>query len=258
MSVIIDWKHSSLPLKWEVIFGNKKPIILDIGCGNGDFLIHMSKNKNYNFVGIEIADEYILKAQKKVEKNLIGNVKLLKTDAYFALECLFSEKTIEGIYVNFPDPWEKKKQQERRLFKKDFINILASRLKKGAKVTLLTDHEGFKKFVVRNFEENGYFKKVLIEENPEELRDYPETNYLKKWRSLKKKIYVVQYELKKNYKNSGCSISLESDIPNIEFKKKVEINKLISFLSDYTYKGDFIFHVRRVFYERKKGEISFT
>ena len=141
------------------------------------------------------------------------------------------------------------------MFRKDFIEIIATKLKKDGVINLLTDHKEFKEFVIKNIEQTGYLKKINIEENPLGLNNYPETNYMRKWRKMKKPIFFLQYKVKKNCDTWQSPVVVKNDISNIEIKKKMEIDEIASILYNYSYSKKSVFHITRVFKEKNKKEL---
>ena len=93
---------------WNELFGNNNDIEIEIGTGKGKFIISKAiDNPNTNYIGIEKYDSPLVSAVKKLENLEIKNLKLICYDALF-IEELF-DKEISKIYLNFSDPWPKKK-----------------------------------------------------------------------------------------------------------------------------------------------------
>lgn len=108
--------------KWKNVFGNDKPIHIEIGMGKGDFIIGMAKNNpNINFIGIEMYDSVIVKAVQKLENEELDNLKLIRMDARL-IEDVF-DKEIDLIYLNFSDPWPKTRAAKKRLTHEIFFNL---------------------------------------------------------------------------------------------------------------------------------------
>ena len=106
--------------KWKNLFKNDNPIYIEIGMGKGKFLLENAlKYKNINYIGIERFDSVMAKAIKKIPKD-IGNIKLIRMNA-LDIDKVFS-KEIDLIYLNFSDPWPKKRWHDRRLTSKIFLD----------------------------------------------------------------------------------------------------------------------------------------
>ena len=111
--------------KWNEVFGNNNPIYIEIGMGKGDFIIENAKTyPNINFIGIEKFDSVIVRAIEKVPEDL-NNLKLIRMDAK-EIDEVFKEE-VERIFLNFSDPWPKKRHHDRRLtshiFLKKYDNV---------------------------------------------------------------------------------------------------------------------------------------
>lgn len=99
---------------WNKVFKNNNPIDIEIGMGKGDFIIGMAKeNPNINFIGIEMFDSVLVRAVQKLENEEIPNLRLIRMDAN-EIDKVF-EKEIDKLYLNFSDPWPKKRHEKRRL-----------------------------------------------------------------------------------------------------------------------------------------------
>ena len=100
--------------KYSEVFGNNNPIELEIGMGKGNFIIDKAmKNPNINFIGVERYESVVCRALEKLENTNLTNVKIICIDA-FELDDVF-DKEISTIYLNFSDPWPKKRHAKRRL-----------------------------------------------------------------------------------------------------------------------------------------------
>jgi tRNA (guanine-N7-)-methyltransferase len=194
MGFIIDWRGRDYPLDLNSIFGRDSEVELEIGFGNGLFLMQVaSDHKEKNFVGIELVNFFARKAEKKIIKAELENVRLFVGDAKLLLLILFHDRTFDQIYLNFPDPWFKKRHKKRRMLKVCFNRLLAKRLKDGGVVSIATDHSEFRDFVIESMLDSGSF----ISEYPEGFTlenpgTYP-TKYEQKWRSQGKEIYYMKF-----------------------------------------------------------------
>lgn len=107
---------------YKELFGNDFPIHLEIGAGKGQFLILMAKtNPDINFIGVEVKESILVRAIQKLEDKNISNLKFIVWDA-LALDKVFDYE-ISTIYLNFSDPWPKKKHHKRRLTAPLFLKV---------------------------------------------------------------------------------------------------------------------------------------
>ncbi len=124
--------------EWSLEFNNDNPICLEIGMGKGDFIYNMAiKYPNINFIGIEKYSGVIARAIKKYPIKL-PNLRIINMDALNLNEIFRQE--IDTIYLNFSDPWPKKRQAKRRLTSEIFLNIYEECFKAKTKIVMKTDN----------------------------------------------------------------------------------------------------------------------
>ena len=118
--------------KWKSVFNNKNKIYLEIGMGKGSFLIeHARRNKKVNYIGFEKYPSVLLNALETIENENLTNIKIICADAYKVDEIFYKE--ISKLYLNFSDPWPKKRHIKRRLTSDVFLKKYNS-IFKGLKV----------------------------------------------------------------------------------------------------------------------------
>ncbi|MEF3255762.1 MAG: tRNA (guanosine(46)-N7)-methyltransferase TrmB [Deferribacterales bacterium] len=166
---------------------------VEIGIGNGEFITHYaSERKNENFLGFEIYRKIFRKARARVQKNNLKNVRLIQYDASFFVP-LLQDNSVLNFYINFPDPWPKKKHNKRRLLKDQFLKIIAKKLVKGGKLFIATDHVDYAQDILRNlkvvFELKPQFENYFINE----LIDYYPTKYYRKF-AIKSQVHFFVME----------------------------------------------------------------
>ena len=131
----VDW-----PLKQEALFPRVQPLIVEIGFGNGDFLIHLANSHpEQNIIGFEISSQSMDRAESKIEKLGLENVRPIHARAETALAHLLAPESVYEFHINYPDPWFKKKHRRRRLIRRETADLLASRLVQGGRLLLATD-----------------------------------------------------------------------------------------------------------------------
>lgn len=165
--------------KWNEIFGNDKPTRLEIGCGKGDFVKGMAeKNQDVNFIAIEKATDIIVLALEKVKMAGLDNVRFINCDAAILNE-VFPENFFDTIYINFPDPWPKKRHTKRRLTSASFLNIFKKLLTPDGSIHFKTDNRDLFDYSLESFVENGYrLENVTFDLKTEELKyDNVKTEY---------------------------------------------------------------------------------
>ncbi|MBF0281450.1 MAG: tRNA (guanosine(46)-N7)-methyltransferase TrmB [Zetaproteobacteria bacterium] len=120
-----------------------QPIVLEVGFGNGDFLAHLAQTHlDWQMIGIEIYLPGVAKAVSKIDEvGVIERCRISQLPAQFVLNHLIPDQSLDGIFINHPDPWPKKKHFKRRIIQKDFAQLLTSRLKMGGFIKLASDIE---------------------------------------------------------------------------------------------------------------------
>ena len=128
------------PVDWDELFGTARPLILEIGFGQGQFLLHLaSTHPDHHIVGLEISNRCLVKAETAIERRQIDNVRVIHTLAETALYHLFEPATLTQVHINFPDPWFKTRHGHRRLMQRDTLDAIVSRLVPGGMLYLATD-----------------------------------------------------------------------------------------------------------------------
>jgi tRNA (guanine-N7-)-methyltransferase len=121
------------------LFLNKAPIKIEIGTGKGDFIINLAKqNPNINFIGIEKYDSVLVRVTQKLEKEAIPNLRLILMDA-LNIDKVFNQE-IDTIYLNFSDPWPKKRHTNRRLTSPIFLEKYNHIFKSNNHIIMKTDN----------------------------------------------------------------------------------------------------------------------
>lgn len=127
--------------KWNDFFGNHNPIYLELGTGRGEFIIQMAKKyPKYNFIGLELNESQIATAAKRLERENIKNLKLIKDDAR-NIANIFG-KEIDTIYLTFSEPWPKKRDEKNRFTHESYLKLYDRIFKKDKHIILKTDNKG--------------------------------------------------------------------------------------------------------------------
>ena len=140
--------------KWKSLFNNDNPIYIEIGMGKGKFILENAlKYKDINYIGIERFDSVMAKAIKKIPNDL-DNLKLIRMNA-LDIDKVFS-KEIDLIYLNFSDPWPKKRWHDRRLTSKIFLDKYDSLFKDTKRIEMKTDNQDLFIYSLETLSSNGY------------------------------------------------------------------------------------------------------
>ena len=173
----------------DVDFDFQQKTCLEIGTGRGDFIVNMGeKHPELQWIGIEMnVDALAITAKKVVEKGL-KNIQLIRQN-FQVIAPFFKDESLEKIYLNFSDPWPKKRHAKRRLTASSFLQEYRRLLKKEGELIIKTDNYPLFLFTLEELEKEKW--NVILLESPYETihEDDACTEYETKFRSLKQPIY---------------------------------------------------------------------
>lgn len=136
-------------LDFGALFSGYSKIDLEIGFCSGEFLAeYANANKDTAFIGIEKKHKYLLRGRKILMRRLTAdNVRILCFDAMPVIEMLVPEKTLNAIHIYFPDPWPKKRHNDRRTVRERNLRIMWKTLIPGGRIYIATDHPDYAEFM---------------------------------------------------------------------------------------------------------------
>ncbi len=168
-------------------------IRVEIGMGKGEFLLEIAKsNPEIGFIGVEIANEPLLKAVFRFAKEGLSNVKVIKHDARYVFD-LFDANSVECVYVNFPEPWFKFKKIKHALLNADALKKIERALKKGGNIELLTDNLAYAVSVVTALETQTTLRNTQ-NRCIDIFNGSVDTYFERRWKKRERTIYRVVYE----------------------------------------------------------------
>ena len=131
--------YNNIKGKWHEFFGNNNPIILELGCGYGDYTIGLAnKFTDKNYIGIDIKGERLWAGADLALKNKLSNVVFLQSEIY-NLQYFFRAGEVSEIWITFPDP--QKEKPTKRLTTSIYLNIYKQVLKSNGAIHLKTDSD---------------------------------------------------------------------------------------------------------------------
>ncbi|MGC9529529.1 MAG: tRNA (guanosine(46)-N7)-methyltransferase TrmB [Candidatus Bipolaricaulaceae bacterium] len=176
-----------LPGPWGAVFGRRAPLAVEIGFGNGEFLVRTAQQRpDWDFVGLELALTCLVKAGAKLAEAGVANVRLAKVDGRFALRELFWPGQLVRVYANFPCPWPKARHSDRRLVDGELARTLAHVLAPGGVFELTTDVDWYADRAAAALRAGGWFE---LEGPAPAGEGSTGTRYERKWRGQGRPIF---------------------------------------------------------------------
>lgn len=155
---------------WKNTFSDYKEIRMELGCGKGRFTCEQAlRDPEMMLIAIEKVPDAMVVAMERVCQQNIPNVRFLDRDAEL-LPDMFNPGEISRIYINFPDPWPKKKQFKRRLTAPAFLDRYKALLPEGGEVWFKSDNGPLFDWSLESFRANGWTLKEMPEGTP--MTDY--------------------------------------------------------------------------------------
>ena len=181
--------------EWQSQFGNSQPIKLEIGFGMGDFLIEMATREPHsNFVGIDFSQNGIRKIMARIKNLQLNNIRVVYGDVREKIPLLFENGELDTVYINFPDPWPRKRHFKRRLIKPALVKLIARKLAPAGHVYLATDSEPYALEILEYFNAEPLLQNVNPESGFFADRDHlPKTKYEKSFIYAGDKIHYLEY-----------------------------------------------------------------
>lgn len=176
---------------WSDVFKNNHDIHIEIGTGKGNFLLAMAKEyPDINFIGIEKYESVLVRAIEKTQDLELPNIRFILFDAK-EIENLFQAE-IKTIYLNFSDPWPKKRHENRRLTSPAFLKKYDTIFKGDRRIVQKTDNIGLFAYSLEKLSQHGYLlEKVSLDLQNEAIKNFP-TEYETKFMELGFKINYVE------------------------------------------------------------------
>lgn len=183
--------------KWNKFFNNNNKIYIEIGMGKGDFIFENAlKYPDINFIGIEKYDSVIARAIEKIENSdyVVNNLRLIRMDAKEIEDVFLNE--IDRIYLNFSDPWPKKRHSERRLTSNTFLKKYDNIFKNNKEIIMKTDNTSLFEYSLVTLSNNNYkFESISLDLHNSDIVDNIMTEYEKKF--TKKGVKINYLKAKK-------------------------------------------------------------
>lgn len=181
----------------EEIFGREAPLVMEIGCGKGQFVCEYAKrNPDKNIIAIECVPTVLVEACERVKEEKIENIRFLEMRAEY-LSLFMKEKSVTEIYLNFSTPYPKNKHECHRLTYKDFLNIYKRLLVDDGFIAQKTDSQCFFEYSLESFSQNGFvLSEISLDLHKSDFEGNIVTEYEQKFVNQGLPIYRVVAKMK--------------------------------------------------------------
>ncbi|MGN0865161.1 MAG: tRNA (guanosine(46)-N7)-methyltransferase TrmB [Akkermansia sp.] len=171
------------------IFGAGERCEVDLGCGDGGFLLRMAEHyPERRFLGVERLLGRVRKVCRDSDRLGLENLRCLRAESRYFLEWMIEPSSISRLHYLFPDPWPKEKHHKNRLVQESFLPVLHRALAPQGEFLFKTDHEEYFLWVCERMEASPLFYRA--EWNAE---FYPKTDFQQQWEALGKSIFAARY-----------------------------------------------------------------
>ncbi|MDQ2918581.1 MAG: tRNA (guanosine(46)-N7)-methyltransferase TrmB [Verrucomicrobiota bacterium] len=132
------------PLDVISIFGRTARLEIDLGCGDGSFLVALAEeDPATNFLGVERLAGRVRSACRKIGARGLTNAKIVREDIQHAVQQFFAPGSVDVFHLMFPDPWPKRRHFSRRTLSESFLRAVRRALQPGGELRIATDHADY-------------------------------------------------------------------------------------------------------------------
>lgn len=161
--------------KWHEYFGNDHPIVLELGCGKGEYTVGLArKYPERNFIGIDLKGARIWRGAKTALEENLRNAAFIRTQVD-RLYNFFLPGEVSEIWITFPDPQPQKTRERKRLTSPNFLQRYRKVLKPDGVIHLKTDNSGIFEYTLQVIKEHNY---PLIRYSLDISKDFPDDELL--------------------------------------------------------------------------------
>ena len=167
-----------------------RPLEIDLGCGDGAFLMGMAREfPDRDFLGVERLLGRVRKVCKKITRGSIPNARILRLESRYTVEWLLPENSIARLHLLCPDPWPKFRHHRRRLMQSVFFEAVRRALEPGGEFLFMTDHEEYFQWACGKVAEYGKFERLDWEDGD---FFYPKTDFQIQWEAEGKSMWRLR------------------------------------------------------------------
>lgn len=171
------------------------PLVVEIGFGRGEFLMALAaEHPERAFLGVEYSGKRVLKMARRVARSGLANLRLIQARGEDVVEELLEPGSVETFWINFPDPWPKKRHHRRRLIQPERVHALALRLVPGGRLQVATDDVAYAEWIAEVLAAEPLLENVLAPEPfAREMPGRRATAYELEWRAEGRPLHFFTY-----------------------------------------------------------------
>jgi tRNA (guanine-N7-)-methyltransferase len=203
----VDWRISAEDVRakgWDALFTGEgetaaatasRRFVVEIGFGRGEFLLGLAQAEPATrFVGVEYSFKRVLKTARRLARTELCNVRLLQETGEFVVQELLPDASVDEFWINFPDPWPKKRHARRRLLRPAFVHAAARRLRPGGRLHVATDDAAYAEEIDLALAAEACLENLLAPERfAREVPGRARTAYEIEWRSEGRPLHFFTY-----------------------------------------------------------------
>jgi len=162
------------PLPLTKLFPTDQPLTVDLGCGEGSFLVELAKrHPEQNFLGVERQNYRVRKVCKKAWKAQLTNLRVIKIESEFFIRQMLLPGSISRLFLLFADPWPKARHHGRRVVQPSFLKAVTRVLAPEGEFLIKTDHAEYFTHIEEEIARFNGFDETRWPDNP----TYPMTDF---------------------------------------------------------------------------------
>lgn len=184
--------------QWNEVFGNTNPVCIEFCAGNGTWIAEKARAEpEKNWVAVEMRFDRVQKIWSKIQNLSLSNLFIVCGEAYNFAHYFVPKASVQEIYINFPDPWPKRRHEKHRLMKTTFLDELALILKEKGSVTFVTDDYVYLESTLHLFQTHALFEPTYpAPYYVTEYSNYGTSWFEDLWREKGKNIQYTRWMLK--------------------------------------------------------------
>ncbi|MFD2705345.1 tRNA (guanosine(46)-N7)-methyltransferase TrmB [Salibacterium lacus] len=178
---------------WRELFGNDNPVHVELGTGKGKFIDEMSRAyPDINFIGMEKYESVLVTGMQRILHERRENIRFIHGDVLNLLD-FFDENEVDRLFINFTDPWPKKRHEKRRLTHKTFLDLYEKVLRNEHDIHMKTDNQTLFEYSLESMSRCGMvLKNVSLDLHNSNMEHNIMTEYERKFYQKEQPIFRLE------------------------------------------------------------------